>query len=177
MLHEELGDRKPTQFLRHLRSLAGPTVPDDFLRPVWSGRLPNNIQTIVASQPKLSLDDVAELADRIQELAPTARSIASTSFEPSRDAASGLIQRVEELTQQVEALLKVDNPRRQAREPTRRYRSESRGASRSKSRQRSSFHTVPEGLTICWYHYRFGSNAERCVMPCTFKSGNSQGRQ
>lgn len=177
MLHEELGDRKPTQFLRHLRNLAGPTVPDDFLRPVWCGRLPSNIQTIVASQPKLSLDDVAELADRIQELAPTTRNVASTSYERTTDTTSGLIERVEELAQQVEALLKVDNLRRQGREPTRRYRSESRGASRSKSWQRASFHTVPDGPTICWYHYRFGSNADKCVKPCTFKSGNIQGRQ
>jgi hypothetical protein len=32
----EMGDRKPSQFLRQLRSL----VPDDFLRSIWSSRLP-----------------------------------------------------------------------------------------------------------------------------------------
>jgi hypothetical protein len=35
----EMGDRKPSQFLRHLRSLA-PDVPDDFLHTIWSSRLP-----------------------------------------------------------------------------------------------------------------------------------------
>ncbi|XP_063629969.1 uncharacterized protein LOC134801359 [Cydia splendana] len=111
MLHEELGDRKPTQFLRHLRSLAGPSVPDDFLRQVWSGRLPNNVQTIVASQPRLPLDDIAELADRIQELAPSSRHVASTSAEPT-GAVSELGRRVDQLAQQVEALLSEDNTQR-----------------------------------------------------------------
>ncbi|XP_063370343.1 uncharacterized protein LOC134658621 [Cydia amplana] len=111
MLHEELGDRKPTQFLRHLRSLAGPSVPDDFLRQVWSGRLPNNVQTIVASQPRLPLDDIAELADRIQELAPSSRHVASTSAEPT-GAVSELSRRVDQLAQQVEALLSEDNMQR-----------------------------------------------------------------
>jgi hypothetical protein len=39
---QEMGDRKPSQFLRRLRSLA-PDVPDDFLRSIWSSRLPTNI--------------------------------------------------------------------------------------------------------------------------------------
>ncbi|XP_025264176.1 uncharacterized protein LOC112637821 [Camponotus floridanus] len=37
---EELGDRKPSQFLRHLSTLAGTTVSDDLLRTLWLGRLP-----------------------------------------------------------------------------------------------------------------------------------------
>jgi hypothetical protein len=36
---EEMGDRKPSQFLRYIRSLS-PDVPDDFLRSIWSSRLP-----------------------------------------------------------------------------------------------------------------------------------------
>jgi hypothetical protein len=36
---EEMGDRKPSQFLRHLRGLA-PDVPEDFLYSIWSSRLP-----------------------------------------------------------------------------------------------------------------------------------------
>ncbi|GBP96879.1 hypothetical protein EVAR_98813_1 [Eumeta japonica] len=47
--HEELGDRKPSQFLRHLKHLAGPGVPDDFIRTVWTSRLPSSVQTIIAS--------------------------------------------------------------------------------------------------------------------------------
>jgi hypothetical protein len=35
----EFGERKPSQFLSHLRSLA-PDIPGDFLRSIWSGWLP-----------------------------------------------------------------------------------------------------------------------------------------
>jgi hypothetical protein len=31
LMHEEMCDRRPTAFLRHLRTLAGPSVPSDFL--------------------------------------------------------------------------------------------------------------------------------------------------
>ncbi|XP_061380938.1 uncharacterized protein LOC133319702 [Danaus plexippus] len=48
LTHEELGDRKPSQFLRHLQDLAGPSVPDDFLKSIWSNRLPHNMQTVLA---------------------------------------------------------------------------------------------------------------------------------
>ena len=37
--HEEMSDRKPPWFLRHLKGLA-PYVPDDFLRTIWASRLP-----------------------------------------------------------------------------------------------------------------------------------------
>ncbi|XP_046976470.1 uncharacterized protein LOC124542578 [Vanessa cardui] len=81
IMHEELGDRKPSQFLRHLQHLAGPTVPDDFIRTIWSSRLPHNLQTIVASQAAMGLDDLAELADRIHDIVPNGQ-VASTSNSP-----------------------------------------------------------------------------------------------
>jgi hypothetical protein len=66
--HEEMGDRRPTQFLRHLRTLAGPSVPLDFLRTLWTNRLPPNIRAIIATQTQIALDDVAQLADKIAEV-------------------------------------------------------------------------------------------------------------
>jgi len=69
-MHEEMGERRPTQFLRHLRTLAGPSVPPDFLRTLWINRLPPNIQAIIATQVQVALDDVAQLADKITEVTP-----------------------------------------------------------------------------------------------------------
>jgi hypothetical protein len=65
---KEMGDRKPSQFLRHLRSLAR-DVPDDFLRSIWSIRLPLNVQAILAGQHEGILDATARCADRVSEVA------------------------------------------------------------------------------------------------------------
>ncbi|CAK9819243.1 SGCZ [Anthophora plagiata] len=65
--HEEIGDRKPSQFLRHLRELAGTAIPDNVLRTLWMGRLPGNMQVILTTQRDTELDKVAELADAIAE--------------------------------------------------------------------------------------------------------------
>jgi hypothetical protein len=69
LMPEELGDRKPSQFLRHLRRLAL-DVPDDFLRRILSSRLPSNVQAILICQPEGSLDAAARCADSISEVAP-----------------------------------------------------------------------------------------------------------
>jgi hypothetical protein len=66
LIHEEMGDRKPSQFLRHLKSLA----PDDFLRSIWSNRLPPHIPAILAGQSEVGLDTASQLADRICEVTP-----------------------------------------------------------------------------------------------------------
>ncbi|CAB0033516.1 unnamed protein product [Trichogramma brassicae] len=68
---EELGDRKPSQFLRHLRSLAGATiVQDNLMRQLWLHRLPSSVRAILATQTDAALDKLAELADKIIEIAP-----------------------------------------------------------------------------------------------------------
>jgi hypothetical protein len=45
----EMGNCKPSQFLRQLRSL----VPDDFLHSIWSRQLPPNVQAIFAGRSAL----------------------------------------------------------------------------------------------------------------------------
>lgn len=158
---EELGDRKPSQFLRHIQHLAGPDVPDDFLRTMWSSRLPNNIQTIVASQSKATLDEVAELADRIHDIAAPSPHVAAAT---APGASSELSFQVAELTRQVQKLTtKLD---RMSRSKSRRSRSDSRDRSNTRSsRSQSSYRKYP----LCWYHAKFGEKASRCTKPCDYK--------
>ncbi|XP_023314763.1 uncharacterized protein LOC111693661 [Trichogramma pretiosum] len=72
LLHdEELGDRKPSQFLRHLKSLAGPTpLQPNLLRHLWLRRLPPHVQTVLTTRPELSLEQLSDLADKIVEISP-----------------------------------------------------------------------------------------------------------
>ncbi|XP_047996330.1 uncharacterized protein LOC125234169 [Leguminivora glycinivorella] len=82
LVHEELGDRSPSQFLRHLQNLAGTAATSELLQTIWCDRLPHNVQTILASQSDQSLDKLADLADRVYELAPPtprAPQVATTS--------------------------------------------------------------------------------------------------
>jgi hypothetical protein len=95
LLTLEMGDRKPSQFLRHLRSLA-PDAPDDFLRSIWSSRLPTNVQAILAGQHEDSLDTTARSTDRILQVASHS-ALASVGSNPplERDV---LLQQIENLS-------------------------------------------------------------------------------
>jgi hypothetical protein len=96
-----MGDRKPSQFLSHLRSLA-PDVPDDFLRSIWSSRLPTNIQAILAGQHEDSLDAAAGSADRIPQISP--QPVLASVGPPQLAEKSALLQGMEDLSRQVAAI-------------------------------------------------------------------------
>ncbi|XP_046976649.1 uncharacterized protein LOC124542809 [Vanessa cardui] len=128
LMHEQLGSRKPSQFLRHLQHLAGPDIPEEFLQTIWTSRLPIGIQPIVASQPTLPLDALAELADRVHDIAAPTNQVAATS---SSSPIELLTQQVAELTKQVSALTAQVNQRSRPRE----RRQSSRHRNRSQSRR------------------------------------------
>jgi hypothetical protein len=144
---EEMGDRTPSQFLRDLRNLV-PDVPDDFLRNIWSSRLPPNIQAMLAFQPDASLDAAARCADIASEVAPQP---ALASVGPPPDSAT-LQQKIEDLNRQVAALTTERSNYRNPR-PTSRNR---RPGSRSPSRRNPS-------PTICWYHQRLEAQRQQPV--------------
>lgn len=169
LMHEELGDRKPSQFLRHLKSLAGANVPDDFLRTIWVSRLSHGIQTVLAGQPSSTcIDDLADLADRVHELATPVVASASQSQASSGPAIEALTKEVAELRRQFQQLASE----RRSRSNTRSARSfQRRSASRSR-RSQSNFRKYP----LCWYHWKFGEKASKCIEPCDYaKLGNDQG--
>jgi hypothetical protein len=71
---EEMGDRKPSQFLTHLRSLT-PDLPDYFPRAIWTSRLPVKVQANLACHPEVEPDAAFDCADRIIETVPALASI------------------------------------------------------------------------------------------------------
>lgn len=162
LIHEELGDRKPSQFMRHLQHLAGPAIPNEFLKTIWTSRLPRNIQTVIAAQPGTSLEALSDLADRIHEIVPPDSHVASTSA--NNGTLDELTKQISALTQQVAALTSQGSERS-------RLRTRINQRERSTSRSESSYRKFP----TCWYHFKFGAKASRCVKPCDFKPENPKG--
>ena len=121
------------------------TTDGAFMRELFLQRLPSNVRMVLASTPDAgSLDELAQLADKIAEVAtPSISSVnTSTEFEHLR-------QEVAELKLLIQTL----------KQPNRR----SRGRSPS---------PAPQGL--CWYHTKFGDSARKCKPPCAKSSENAR---
>lgn len=159
---EEMGSRKPSQFLRHLRHLAGSQITDEFIRTVWYNGLPQNIQPIIASQADTPLEQLADLADKIIAIAVPSPHVAEV--RPSTSHASdmhimmmeGMARQIAELTKRID-----DLTTRQSRPRGRRYNNRSQSRSRSRS------------TGFCYYHRKFGANARKCTTPCQYKTAEN----
>ena len=157
---EELGDRKPSQLLRRMQQLLGDTADaTPFLRELFLQRLPANVRMVLASaDSSTELPKLAELADKVMEVAtptianlsdpdpaPTAAGISSSEVKQLRDEVSRLTGLVESLTTR-------SRPRSPYRPPRRAI---------SPSPPRSSHES------LCWYHRKYGEDAQKCREPCT----------
>lgn len=165
LTHEELGDRKPSQFLRHLKQLAGPDIPEEFMRTIWTSRLPSSTQSIIASQAKAPLEEVAELADKIHDVVTPTPQVAAASAAPDGGVAgqiAALARQVQELTTRID---RMSRSKKRSSTPGR-----ARERSSSATRSQSNYRKYP----VCWYHSKHGSNAVKCTKPCDYK-GNAQG--
>jgi len=160
---EEIGDRKPSQFLRHLRTLAGENVPDSLLRTLWLGRLPNQMQVILATRTEDRLNEVAEQADRIHEM--SSRAIVAVTSAPKEKGT--LETQIQALTKQV-ATLATHLARGRAKEKNLDRRS------RSRSRNRSQATNKEYNKNHCFYHNRSGEKAKKCTQPCNYKNSEKE---
>ena len=158
----ELGDRKPTQLLRRMQQLLGDnaTATDGTLpRELFLQRLPSNIRMVLASSSDAkSLEDIAQLADKIVNIAPPTMSSLAPSPSPSTTEVDNLRAEVTHLKELVSTLY----PRGRS----------SRNRSPSPQRNPRSHSPPPLNPGLCWYHARFGDRARNCTPPCS-KSGNS----
>ena len=151
---EEMGDRKPSEFLRHLSSLADSvSIPESIVRDRWLRRLPSFVRAIISVAEKdengqlKSLEYLATIADEVYQK--------SLDFNVSLKTESNRIE-----TSRVES---SSNNRRfdgQRRGNHQRQRSKSRGP-RSPSpwrRQPKWNHLGP----YCYNHWKFGKDARSC---------------
>lgn len=161
---EELGDRKPSQFLRHLQTLAGSSMSDTMMRTLWSGRLPASMQPILAIHKETELDKVAEMADHIHDLTKN-RSVVAETTSATKNLIHQFNQMMSSMQQELTKL------RSEVSEIRGRSDKKPNGRSRSRDRSQSRGPYASDG--VCWYHARFGNNATKCTKPCKFVAGNA----
>ncbi|GFU75226.1 hypothetical protein TNCV_2056691 [Trichonephila clavipes] len=137
------------------------SVPDDLMLELFQQHLPTRVQSILAAISPLTLEKAAEVADRVMEVTPIAVSACSVSSDKNC-IESHVLEEIKKLN------LRIDEISR----------------SRSRSRNRNlPFHkrnrSKSKTYEQCWYHYKFGSAAQKCHPPCKFSKervrlGNSR---
>jgi hypothetical protein len=127
----------------------------DFLRILWTNRLPPKIQPVIAAKSEASLDDVERLSEKVTEVSPNPH---PGSVSESSDVSVLTVCR--QTLRQV-AAFSAHYPCHQT--PT-----------RTRRRTHISSHTAGHPTSdLCWYHHRFKQRAERCAAHCTLSQGNT----
>lgn len=163
----DLGDKKPSMLLSEMRRLGGPDVPDKLLQTIWMQRLPVQVQSILATSSD-GVDSLASMADKIMQI-DQPRTFAITNSNSSNNTSSSnnsSTSTLEELVQKLSLEVAELRTSMHRREPhhTRRPRSRSRSVKRTSKYEE------------CWYHYKFGDKAKKCIPPCKQSTGNGNPR-
>lgn len=197
--NERLGDQRPSQLLRKIRSEL--TTTDDraadtsLLRTLFLQRLPSNVRAALSLLPMaVPLDDLAQSADRFLDqteksaLTPlvagaTCNSSQNVVLQGEMARLTGVVEQlsfeVRQLQQQHANL--AAQTQRSDQHNTRRYRGRSHSRNRQQYQHESNSNYLRgrqqcqnnyESDDICWYHKRFGANSTRCTKPCKWDDLN-----
>ena len=122
------------------------------MRELFLQRLPSNVGMVLASTPDTgNIEDLAQLADKVVEVAVPSVASVNTSTELQQ-----LHQEVAELKGMLQSLKLTRQPPR--------------------SRSSSPAPPTQQSQEFCWYHAKFGDQAHKCKSPCS-KSGNSKAKR
>lgn len=161
----ELGDMKPSQLLRKMRTLGSTEdVSDKVLRTIWFEKMPENIKNVLIVSDG-TLENVAAMADKILEMNPRHE---LASVEKNSSSYDILLSKISNLEQQISSLQLNHSSRS-------RYRSAGRrNLSRSRSRKRYN----PEGK-YCYFHFKYGKKCfpEKCKQPCSWNNAENSSQQ
>ena len=115
---------------------------------------------LASADPSTTLDNLADMADKIMEVAaPTVAAVSTARIDDS--SVKQLCEEVLRLTDLVASLSR-----------THRYRR------RTPSRTHPPTNTPPPSQPppqecLCWYHAKFGADAQKCREPCNWGQGNN----
>ena len=167
LYREEIGDKSPSEFYRHLLNLAGSSATAIALAAtIWKDRLPSPVDVAVIPVLSQGPQVFLELADKVWErtksrvssLNPFLDNSSSTNTSQNDD----LVRQINELRKAVEKL-SVDRSRSRSKQRSSRSSSKSKRDSSSDSK-------------LCWYHEKYGAKATKCRKPCTYKADKSDSK-
>lgn len=177
--NEQMGDRKPSSFLRHIKGFFGsnaPIVEDTVIRPLFLSRLPKSIAHIIAMfDEREPLDAIAQKADRIYDTYGSSRDAISAIRTPSY-ATQTSVQSDANMNLIFNELTSIKGELRSLRTSQEAMRTElaelkngkTMPRSPKKNAQTSSQPTSSWTSDLCFYHQRFGPAASKCVSPCSW---------
>lgn len=176
----ELGDRRPSQLLRQMRTLASSRVSEDVIRVKWLDLLPVGVQRILKVLKSHGLEELAAAADELLESGPGVMSTDFRAPQPSCAASSTACAAVSSSRSDVAtelAAIRVILGRMMTLQQDILYRlctpasgDPPRSSSRGRSRPRARTPASGGNLGICHYHRRWGADTQRCVTPCAFRA-------
>nr|XP_042900933.1 uncharacterized protein LOC122269874 [Parasteatoda tepidariorum] len=154
----ELGDKRPSHLLRSMQDLAGNSISTEILRSLFLQRLPVSVQQILSvcmEKGEQNLSLLAEKADKILEVTQNSLTVNSINVTDDNSRFQKLEDEIRKLSETVTRLSRQQ------------YRNKNKFSTRRQgSRSRSTQRTVAGPL--CWYHYKFGTKANKCIPPCNY---------
>ncbi|KAH6947240.1 hypothetical protein HPB50_017768 [Hyalomma asiaticum] len=145
---EELGDRRPSQLLNSMRQLLRSSDVDSkgaLFRELFLQRLPQSTRLVLAAAGDLTLDRLAQLADRAHDA--TSATVAALLSTPESSVVSRLESRIDQLTASIDALRTSPHDHRGV--STRQgHRASSPSSPRSRSPRGTSSAEIVAGLRV-----------------------------
>ncbi|KAJ8710633.1 hypothetical protein PYW08_009148 [Mythimna loreyi] len=165
----ELGTQKPSQLIRRMRDLARGKIPDQTLQIMWNSHLPSAVQAVLAVTEAKDLDNLAIIADKVMEATrPSEVASVATGAAPTAPKDTSVTGDLASIVAKLSIEVAELRRSRQSHRSGGRDRSGSRF--RSKSRNRNDNRKRHDAKWLCFYHYRYGAKAAKCVEPCNWKA-------
>ncbi|KAL7299838.1 hypothetical protein TKK_0007578 [Trichogramma kaykai] len=146
-----------------MKTLAGDKITEEALKVKWLDLLPQAASMFLSILKTATMDELTEAADKLVESGGTVMAVSPRST-PQFDPQS-IVKEIAALRLSLEQFMS----KQAARGSPQSSRSRDRRRSPSKERRRS---VTPAKPGVCWYHRKFGDEADRCTKPCTFPAGN-----
>lgn len=165
---KQMGDRKPSEFYRDMSNIAGSVsmIGSDLLYKLWMRKLPQELQIHLTSSNLDKIEERLTLADKIWDVL-NKNQISMISSNNTYSTNQEIFQTFSKITSQIcqnLEKLNLEISELRASRPINRDEPTFRRNSRSRSRRR---------FNKCWYHFKYGANAHKCIPPCNFQSNNT----